>query len=397
MRLWAPVTSYVDHVGHALRLDSPLPGVVDSDAGLREAAHDLAGGSGPFGVDAERAGSYRYSQRAYLIQIYRRARPVLLLDPLPIQDFSPLIDVLGNEVWVMQAAHNDLQCLEELQLRPQKLFDTELAGQLLGLEKVGLAALAETQLGYTMRKSHGQVDWSRRPLRPSWLEYAVLDVLILPDLEDALALALADAGKAEWAEQEFTHQLRKRPVPDPQQRWRRANSAGRLRNDAQRGALRALWNHRDAYARERDLAVHRVLRDQVMVEMARQLPKTPEALRAIPDLPKPVAASAVQWLAVIAAGVAEPQGPAERTDGPPARSLRTWEQRDPQAAARWVAARERLANRAEELQVWVQTLLAPDVVADMAWSPPTDVGARLAELDARPWQVEHTRDIFETL
>jgi len=59
-------------VGHDVRWDSPLPDVVDTPAGLARAVDALAAGEGPLGVDAERAGSYRYSQRAYLVQVFRR-------------------------------------------------------------------------------------------------------------------------------------------------------------------------------------------------------------------------------------------------------------------------------------------------------------------------------------
>ncbi len=378
-----------------LRLTSELPDVVDSASSLRDAVEQLARASGPIGVDAERAGSYRYSQRAYLVQVYRRGAPVLLLDPVGIADFSELAEVLQQDEWVMQAAHNDLDCLDEIGLRPAALFDTEIAAQLLGLEKVGLASLVESQLGYEMRKSHGQADWSQRPLRRSWLEYAALDVCALPDLQDALAESLAETGKTAWAKQEFTHQMRVRPATDPEQRWRRTNSAGRLRTDAQRGALRALWLHRDALARERDVAWHRIVRDQVMVEMAKTLPTSTEQLAAVDKVPKAVVRDAPRWLAVVAQGASEPIRNLERTDGPPARSLRAWEQRDPQAAVRWTALRTALSGRAEEVHVWVQTLLAPDIVADLAWSPPDDPATRLAELGARPWQIEQTADLFE--
>ncbi len=379
---------------HELHWDDALPEVVDDQQGLEAAAHALASGRGPMGVDAERAGSYRYSQRAYLVQVYRRDAPVLLLDPIGIQDFSSLAQVLACDEWVMQAAHNDLDCLAELDLRPSALFDTEIAAQLLGLERVGLASLVETQLGYEMRKGHGQADWSRRPLRRSWLEYAVLDVSLLPDLEDELAEKLADAGKTQWAAQEFAHQMRERPPVDPEQRWLRTAGAGRLRSDAQRGALRALWFHRDELARKRDIAVHRIARDQILVDMAKALPTTASALAALPNMPRPVVGQARQWLSVIAAGAAEPIALPERSDGPPPRSLRAWESRDPVAAARWVALREALNERAGLLQVWPQTLLAPDIVAEVAWLPPSDPAATLSQLGARPWQIENVVDLL---
>lgn len=378
-----------------LRLASPLPAVIDSAASLAAAVQELATASGPLGVDAERAGSYRYSQKAYLVQIYRRGAPVLLLDPLGMEDFSGLAALLAADQWVMQAAHNDLECLAGLGLRPTELFDTEIAAQLLGLEKVGLGSLVETQLGYSMRKSHGQADWSRRPLRPSWLEYAALDVTVLPDLQDELGEHLRDSGKTLWAEQEFAHQLRERPVPDPAQRWRRTAGAGKLRTDAQRGALRQLWVLRDDLARSRDLAWHRIVRDQVLVEMARRLPASADQLSGIAGVPRPLLRNAQQWVAAVARGVEHPEPVLERRDGPPARNLRAWEQRDPAAAARWVGLRSRLADRAEDLHVWTQILLAPDIVAALAWEPPADPVARLGELGARPWQIEHTIDLTQ--
>jgi ribonuclease D len=382
-------------VSEVLRLTAELPDVVADDDALDAALEALRGGSGPMGVDAERAGSYRYSQRAYLVQVYRRGAPVLLLDPIGIRDFSGLSEVLAAEEWVMQAAHNDLECLAEIDLVPTRLFDTELAAQLLGLPKVGLASLVESHLGYEMRKGHGQADWSARPLRRSWLEYAVLDVTVLPDLQDALLEDLTDAGKTQWAQQEFEHQIRPRPTGDPDQRWRRTGSAGKLKTDAQRGALRALWRLRDELANSRDIAVHRVVRDQVLVEIAKAQPSTSEELAAIPNLPRPMLRHATRWLDAVREGVAEPQRPPTRTDGPPARSIRAWEQRDPEAAQRWLALKARLVERADEVSVWTQTLLAPDIVADLAWQPPADPAARMTELGARPWQVENTVDLFE--
>jgi ribonuclease D len=380
-------------VSDLLHMADPPPPVVADDEALRSAAAELDAGSGPVAVDAERAGSYRYSQRAYLVQMYRRGGPVVLLDPLHIRDFSPLVEVLGQQ-WVMQAAHNDLDCLAELDMRPRTLFDTEIAAQLLGLERVGLASLVEARLGLRLRKGHGQADWSSRPLRRGWLVYAALDVCVLPDLRDVLDEDLAATGKRDWAEQEFAHQMRPRPAVDPSARWLRTNGAGRLRTDAQRGALRALWHHRDEVAQARDIAWHRVMRDQVMVEMALKASTSREGLAAVANIPRTVLRDAGTWLEVIARGVADPVPRPARSEGPPARSVRAWEQRDPEAAARWVDLRSRLAERAEQLNVWQQTLLAPDIVADLAWRPPEDPASRLDELGARAWQVENTVDLL---
>ena len=93
--------------------------------------------------------------------------------------------------------------MDELGLYPSRLFDTELAGRLLGLPRVGLATLVETLLGYRMAKEHSAVDWSTRPLPAPWLEYAALDVEVLVELRDLLAAELVEAGKDGWAAEEF--------------------------------------------------------------------------------------------------------------------------------------------------------------------------------------------------
>lgn len=378
-----------------LALEQPVPPVVADNDALRTAVAALALGNGPVGVDAERAGSYRYSQGAYLVQVFRADAPALMLDPTGVDDFSDLVTFLDAHEWVMQAAHNDLDCMAGLGLVPTRMFDTEIAAQLLGDERVGLAALVEGELGRRMRKGHGQADWSRRPLPDSWLEYAVFDVQVLPELRHRLAARLEQAGKSAWAEQEFAHQIRDRPMIDPADRWRRTAGAGGLRTDTQRGVLKALWELRDQLAVQRDVAWHRIAKDAQLVSLAKRPPKTVEQLGSVPGLPKPVTTRPEQWLAAVRRGVADPQPRPALVDGPPGRSPRAWEQHDPAAAARLVWLRAAVRARAEQLSVWPQTLLGADVVADVAWVPPADAAARMAELAARPWQVEQTVDLVE--
>src|SRR5262245_61319579 len=115
---------------------TPAPAV--TAAQLREVVTRFAGGTGPVAVDAERASGFRYSQRAYLVQLRRNGSGTALIDPVPLADLSSLNEVLADAEWVLHAASQDLPCLAELGMRPRKLFDTELAARLAGLERVGL-------------------------------------------------------------------------------------------------------------------------------------------------------------------------------------------------------------------------------------------------------------------
>ena len=115
--------------------------------GLADVVARFAAGTGPVAVDAERASGYRYSQRAYLVQLRRAGAGTALIDPMPLADLSTLDEAIADAEWVLHAASQDLACLAEVGLRPRRLFDTELAARLAGFERVGLAALTEQLLG----------------------------------------------------------------------------------------------------------------------------------------------------------------------------------------------------------------------------------------------------------
>src|SRR6266542_2663483 len=153
----------------AVLLTSPRDGTprpLTRPAELAEVARLFAAGEGPVAVDAERASGYRYTHRAYLVQLRRAGVGTVLIDPLPLDDLSVLGTAIADAEWVLHAASQDLPCLAERGMRPSRLFDTELAARLAGMERVGLAALTETLLGYTLEKHHSAADWSTRPLPP---------------------------------------------------------------------------------------------------------------------------------------------------------------------------------------------------------------------------------------
>ena len=191
-----------------LRAARGVPPVIDNSADLDAAITDIAAGTGPVAVDAERASGYRYGQRAYLVQIRREGVGTILIDPVPFGDLRANGAAVSDAQWVVHAASQDLPSLREVGLEPEALFDTELAARLAGYERVGLATMVELLLGLQLAKEHSAVDWSRRPLPEPWLRYAALDVEILLELRDALEAELRRQGKLDWAHQEFDAVLR---------------------------------------------------------------------------------------------------------------------------------------------------------------------------------------------
>ncbi len=382
-----------------LELRDGLPPVVDTEDALEKTLEAFGSGSGPVAIDAERASGYRYSARAYLIQLRREGSGSALVDPIPFADLRALGEALGDAEWILHAATQDLPCLTELGLRPTTLFDTELAGRLLGYPRVGLATLVETIVGRRLRKEHSAVDWSTRPLPEPWLEYAALDVEVLLELREALAAELEETGKAEWARQEFAHLVTATPNGPRQEPWRRTSGMHRARGRRALAAVRALWETRDAIASQRDVTPGRIIPDSAIVEAANALPRDKAALLGLKGFRgRGAERYASQWVAALREARALPEEDlppvAARYDGPP--PPRAWADRDPVAAARLSAARTGLKELAERLTVPVENLLTPDYVRRLLWEPPDGDGAelpdlvaeRLRALGAREWQIE---------
>ncbi len=264
-----------DDIAAPLPLLEPRDGTpppIDTPEGLAEVAERLSQGTGPVAVDAERASGYRYGQRAYLVQMRRAGSGTALIDPLPFDDLGAVDTAIADTEWVLHAASQDLPCLDELGLRPRRLFDTELAGRLAGFERVGLGAMVERVLGYTLEKGHSAADWSTRPLPGAWLTYAALDVELLVDLRDALAEELQSQGKLAWAHEEFAALAASRPPAPRAEPWRRTSGIHRVRSARGLARVRALWEARDELARRRDLAPGRVLPDSAIVAAAQADP-----------------------------------------------------------------------------------------------------------------------------
>ncbi|GAA3467069.1 HRDC domain-containing protein [Nonomuraea roseola] len=372
-----------------------IPPVVTSRQGLEATVEAFAKGSGPVAVDAERASGYRYGGRAYLVQLRRAGAGSALIDPIVCPDLSELDAAVADAEIVLHAASQDLPCLAEVGFRPRRMFDTELAGRLLGYERVGLGTMVETVLGLRLEKGHSAADWSTRPLPEDWLRYAALDVEVLVELRDVLHDELVASGKLAWAQEEFAAILAMPPAPPRSDPWRRTSGIHKVRNVRALAIVRELWTMRDQIAREGDIAPGRVLPDAAIITAALEMPRTKKALTDITAFTGRSARRHMgAWLDAVhrARTLADSELPAPSTPGEGPPPANRWPDRDPAAAKRLAAARAVVAALADEHRMPTENLLQPEAVRRLTWEPPAQisdesVAERLRSLGAREWQI----------
>lgn len=387
-----------------------VPQVVVDEAALAETIDALRRGTGPVAVDAERAHGFRYSTRAYLIQLRRQGSGTHLVDPLGFAqpgaeaDLSRLAEAIRDEEWIIHAATQDLPCLTEVGMVPQRLFDTELAGRLLGYPRVALGTLLEEQFGVRLLKEHSAADWSTRPLPENWLNYAALDVERLVELRDSLAAELDEAGKLGWAREEFADLIEHAtdPVEARQDPWRRTSGIHKVRSPAQLAVVRELWLARDEIARKLDKSPGKILPDRAIAEVAQVKNASRDDLRKVPDFGRRTARRyEANWIGAMERASALPKSAHPpmhlASDAPP--PPRTWPQRDPEAAERLSSARTAVTAEAGRLGLPTENLLTPDTLRRLCWRPPApvtvaSVDAFLAERGARRWQRELTAGLI---
>ncbi len=373
-----------------------VPEVITTPAALQAYADLLVQGNGPLAVDAERASGYRYSQRAYLIQLRREGAGSALIDPIAVPDLSSIAEATVGVEWILHAATQDLPCLAEVGLIPSSLFDTELAGRLLGRERVNLGALVRSELGHVLEKGHGAADWSVRPLAANQLRYAVLDVEFLIELREALLTALIADGKWEWAEQEFTALLDFRPRERGEDAWRKTSGIHGVRKARNLAVVRELWRERDRVATRSDIATGRILPDAAIVAAAVAMPKTVDELSALPAFSgRGQQRRRMTWWTAIerAYALADVDLPviSLAPTGPP--PPRAWADKNPDAFDRLEAAKAIVSGISETRDLPAENIITPELLRRLCWEPPgelsaTAIAAALVNAGARPWQAE---------
>ena len=387
-----------------------VPIIIDNDSLFENALAELAQGTGPFAVDAERASGFKFSARAYLIQIKRHGGGLHLIDPIPFgpnhQLFQQLNTLLCSDEVILHASTQDLPCLRELGINPKRLFDTELGGRIAGLPRVGLGPLLESLMEVSLAKEHSAADWSQRPLPKEWLNYAALDVELLIELRDKVHLLLENANKLKWAQEEFQSILNAPPPPPRVDPWRRTSGMHKIKKPNQLAVVRALWTVRNEIAQEIDISQGRLLSDAAIVEIA-MIAHT-KAITTKKDLERvlrPLGLRArwmensASWINAIsdALTLTEEQWPQVRTDSDSLPPLKIWRERFPEKYAPLTHAKARLLEKAQELVIPLENMITPEYVRRICWNAPKgSVAQALAALGARRWQIEIVAPILES-
>lgn len=221
-------------------------------------------------LDTEADNMYHYKTRVCLFQLLVDGE-VFLVDVLaPGLNVKPLLTVLAKKHLVMHGSDFDLRLLHDLcGFRPKSIFDTMLAAQLLGRQRIGLAGLLEEHFGVAVDKSGQKANWSQRPITPKLLNYAALDVWHLPALRDILKRDLKKLGRFEWLEQQCLAQIAAGSTgfaPSTDTDWRIGRSE-RLRG-AGLGVLHAVWHWREEQAQRIDTPPFKVCGNTLVLQIA---------------------------------------------------------------------------------------------------------------------------------
>lgn len=273
--------------------DAPVrPRWIDSAAEVAELCRRAAL-HGRVAVDTEADSFHSYHHKLCLVQLSVDGEHALL-DPLALgRDGLASLAALLADPGVRKLLHGadyDLRVLHrDLGARVSNLRDTQVAAQLLGEPATGLAALAEKELGVALDKSFQRTDWGKRPLSQEECAYAAADTAYLASLHARLESRLDALGRLEWwvEECEALEQVRwVQPEADPLA-FERLKGARALKGAA-RDRVAALHGWREELASEADIPTFRVLRNEILLGLAKTPPESLADLGKVKGMPRPL-------------------------------------------------------------------------------------------------------------
>ncbi len=222
-------------------------------------------------IDTEADSLHRYRESLCLIQFAVRGECVLI-DPLAIDDLSPLGDYLADAtVWMHGADYDMTMFKRQFAALPAQVYDTQIGARLLGARRFGLGDLVSQYFGVDLSKSSQKADWGRRPLSPTMIEYALNDVHYLLDMGDMIVAGLKERDRYHWFEQSCVAARQKVLDRDDtkEENWR-IQGSGKLERFGL-VCLRALWQWRDAEAKAWDRPSFMVAPNRQLLEWSADL------------------------------------------------------------------------------------------------------------------------------
>jgi len=233
--------------------------------------------------DTEFVSEDSYQPELCLIQL-AAAGKLAIVDPLEIEDLAPLWQLLtepGRETLVHAGREEFRFCLRFAKARPHRWFDVQVAAGLVGMEyPASYGNLAGRLLGKSLDKGETRTDWRRRPLTEHQLQYALQDVADLEAIRNVLHLRLSKLGRLDWLEEELAAWQEDLEAYEAGEKWRRMGGLSGL-SPRSLAVVRELWLWRDAEAQRRDGPARRVLRDDLIIELAKRLSADVRRIRAV--------------------------------------------------------------------------------------------------------------------
>ncbi len=234
-------------------------------------------------IDTEFVAEHTYRPVLCLVQVATRSQ-LALIDAMSVADMAPFWRTLaeGDHETILHAARCELEfCLEAAGSLPTRLFDVQVAAGLVSGEyPAGYNSLISRLLGEKAGKHETRTDWRRRPLTPRQISYALDDVRFLHPLRDTIHAALSQRGRLAWFEEEMRSVRDEFAASQTDDPWRRVSGNAGLK-PRQLAIVRALWEWRNSEAHRRNRPARQVLRDDLIIEMARRASADPAQILSV--------------------------------------------------------------------------------------------------------------------
>jgi ribonuclease D len=371
--------------------------LVDSDSLLESVIADTLETTEPLAVDAERASGFRYGQKAYLVQVGIRNKAIYLVDP--VAKYSPelwkaFVEAISSKTWIIHAASQDIPCLAEIGIKPKQILDTELGTRILGLPRVSLGTITEHYLLLKLAKEHSAVDWSERPLRQEWLEYAALDVDVLHELWAAVSKDLQTQDKFSIASEEFAALINQPTKPVKQDRWRSLTGLHEIKDVRSLTIAKTMWEAREELAINKDIAPGRLVPDLSIVAAVKAMPKSKSELASLKTFSGRASRTYIDvWWEAFTLGNTTKNVVELRLKATGIPNHRNWPLKFPDANARLLASKAAIAELSENKQIPSENILSPDILRSICFEPPSlldtnQIAYYLRAKNAREWQID---------